>query len=274
MITSLFYSLVFFIVLFLFLKKLSGQCKFIQDNISHIFTITFCFVALNIATYTLTDVLEKVTRPEIIGNESFNQLIEFKTFLSHFMMAYFIIDLVIFTTETQFYLHHIGCIVYILIHHELNDMILIIILILGEITNPILIWWRSLHDSYPKLHYDLTLFNIIFFGLVRVFLGMGVTFHSTWKYNLQSEVIYKPLNICNWLIFIGFNAGTFFWLYKLIRRYTKLTEKQKKKDSEEKFKEEFFQDLEKFKKELKENKKEIPEKSQPQAIKKVLEFQI
>jgi hypothetical protein len=219
------YSMGGFVLLEILLWILFKCFQWKMQYFNTVYTLIFCVFNLNIGTYLLTDLFEKYTKVGGITQDEYEQLMVYKINFSYFAISYFAIDLIFNTKEIDFILHHIAAVIYLMFHHKLNDMIMLFCLLFGEITNPILLIWRASKKDFPQIHYQLSPINLVLFILIRVFVGIGICYHSTLKYHRQTQS--ELLNFLNWTIFIGFNIGNFYWCYKIIRSY--LTEKNNNK---------------------------------------------
>jgi len=225
--TTLIYSFSFFLCLKPLLDLGSKCFKYPRSITPLLYTMIFCVIILNTCTYVLTDIFSQLLKPGGLEATEVQEFMAKKSMVIYIAMGYFLADTIYNTRTPEFILHHIGSIIYLSLHHELYDLVFLIILILGEITNPVLLAWRF-SKRYPKLHYDLTLFNLIGFLMIRVFVGLGITFHSTLKYHQQSRSnpdANSIWNILNWMIYVGFVAGNSYWAYKIMTKYHYLTKK-------------------------------------------------
>lgn len=225
-------SLAGFILLQILLSILFKFYKFPNKYFNASYTLIFCILSLNISTYMLTDLFEKYSKVGGITSLEYTQMLIYKIKLSYFAMSYFIVDLLCNVNEIEFVLHHVATIIYLIFHNDLNDMIMLFCLFFGEITNPVLLLWKVSKKDFPHIHYHLSPINFVLFALVRVFILIGIVLHSTLKYHQQTNSDF--LKFLNWIIFIGFNIGNFYWICKISRNFHNLTLTSNKKTIENK----------------------------------------
>jgi hypothetical protein len=221
---TLTYSLAWFIFLEIFLWILCKLFNNLNQYFNAIYTLVFCLLSLNACTYILTDLFEKYTRVGGITTYEYEQFMIYKVNLSYFAIAYFIVDLICNVRDIEFLLHHIATIGCLVFHNQLNDVVMVLGLLFGEITNPILLIWRASKKDHPHINYYLTPINVVGFILVRVFILIGIVLQSTLKYHNQCNS--TSLQYLNWIIFIGFNIGNFYWSYKIIRNFNYITKEK------------------------------------------------